>query len=608
MRDNQIHRRFLQWVALPAVLLMYCLTAWADANDPVLPGPKTRGPAEGLGVGSLISSAVMATPQKADGTSGDIVVWGYRKNGHSGNYNHHGHYVGFENNSVTERDTQPRFETVRDFKDPNHPLSKQKVVRLFTTAHTFYAVTEEGEVWSWGDSLHGTAGCVDTGYETGTDSSNRFTDYAIVYNTYTVPGRGSVRGPHYQARPCPTFGTTTPTAQIKKKVAYIDGGEYNAIAITDDGDVYTWGSGTFYQTTYQKGDAANTRDKGIPVNITDYFVDANGVKETVVLVGGAYEGQYAVSFDKNGKYSLWGWGRSFRCAVADKALLAQNSGKVTSASELDTYIKQPIRMTQYDQYAKDIVYINGGYGWTGAMLSDGRVVVTGLNRHIGFNSANPGDGDGQYSCTPRVLMGGNSGYPAVNKLIVRYAGGVAVPRDDDEAIYTWGGIPGGGAYFQVYGTKPVRRQLAGKLKSVGATKEAVFYTTEPNNELYGVGYGDQRVINLCSNDTITWDRDRSKWSGKNSANWYNNRGGTLVPGGFQIRYEDLIDVAYKYNSKMPYLTVSGKPYCDGTISGGIYNNLTRQRVREWTNYDDGRDGPLPPSGSTGLYWCDSNNC
>ncbi|MCL2298005.1 MAG: hypothetical protein FWC38_01360 [Proteobacteria bacterium] len=534
--------------------------AWADANDPVLPGPKLRGLVEGLGVGSLISTAVMATPKKPDGSGGDIIVWGYRYNGHSGNSNWYDGPRGYEHNSAEARRNHPRFETVKDFKNStyNKYLVGQKVIRLFTTAHTLYALTEEGELWAWGDSLYGTAGCVNTGYET--------TQYGTI--------AGTVSGaPHYQARPCPTFGIKTPTAQVKKKVAYIDGGEYNAIALTDDGDVYTWGRNSFGETTGSSG------NKTVPLNITHYFVDKNGDKEQVILVGGAYEGQYAVSVDKTGKYTLWGWGRSFGYALVNRGT--------------DVTIRTPERLTQYDAYAKDIIYINGGYGWTGVLLADGRVVVSGLSRHTGVG-ASVGAGDAHRFFEPRVIMGpgSNPARPRATRLIVRYAGGVAVPDDDDQALYTWGGTPGGGAYFQVYGTVPVKRTLAGKLKSVGATKEAVFYLTE-DDKLYGVGYGDQRVINVCDNNTISWDRNRALSTDKNSMNWVRRKAdGTFLQGGYRIPYENWIDV-------------TGVDYCDGTATG-YYAGTARQTVRKWTAYDDGRDGPIPSY--SGAFVCQDDNC
>jgi hypothetical protein len=177
-------------------------------------------------------------------------------------------------------------------------------------------------------------------------------------------------------------------------------------------------------------------------------------------------------------------------------------------------------------------------------------------------------------------------------LIVRYAGGVAAPDNDDQALYTWGGTPGGGAYFQVYGTVPVKRTLAGKLKSVGATKEAVFYLTE-GDKLYGVGYGDQRVINVCDNHTISWDRNWGQSTDKNSMNWVRKKAdGTLLVGGYRIPYEDWTDV-------------TGRDYCDGTATG-YYAGTPRQTVRKWTAYDDGRDGAIPPY--SGALTCQDDNC
>ncbi|MDR0587520.1 MAG: hypothetical protein LBG61_00870 [Burkholderiales bacterium] len=536
---------------------LVCASASAVA-DPEKPLPGDGAAVEGLALGSLISTAVLVTPATKTEPQ-KLYVWGYRKNGHSGNYNWNGHNVGFEHNSAADRKKYPRFESVKDFNDPNHPLSKQTIARTFSTAHTILVMTEEGELWGWGDSLTGTAGCIETGYETGVDSSNRFTDYGIVYNTYNTT-RGSKKASHYQARPCPSFSRTHPNPELRRKVTFVDGGEYNVIALTADGHVFTWGSASYSQTV--KHSSLPSGNRGEPLDITKFFVDADGDPETVTLVGGAYEGQYAVSFDKKGKYTLWGWGRN-------------NSRSLINSGDCDVNV--PTRLTQYDEYAKDIIYVNGGYRWTAVLLNDGRVYGSGVMRGLG-----QGDGrllDGNYFFQPQLIMGGTSGYPRVKQLIARYAGGVAVPFDEDtngeNVIYTWGWTSGS-AYMQVYGDYPTKRVLAGKLKSLGATKESVFYMTE-DNKLYGIGYGDQRVINLCDNNTISWDRMQQKYTQKNSMNWYR---GPDKPGGYRIPYEEQLDV-------------TDRDYCDGKFTDGYYSGKDRSLVRQWTGYDDGRDGPVP---------------
>lgn len=567
MRDNQIHRRFLQWVALPAVLLMYCLTVWADANDPILPGPNSRGAAEGLGVGSLIDTVVMGLPEK-DGEPGKIVVWGYRYNGHSGNYNWNGNRRGYEHGTYPSNFKLGRqMGSVRDFNDPNHPLSSQKVMRLFTTAHTILALTEEGELWGWGDSLHGTAGCIDTGYETPSFGANT---YRVVRNGAIV----SKTAAHYQARPCPAFSRNHPNPELRKKVIFVDGGEYNVIAITDDGNVYTWGSAYAYQTvrsgTYTVAGGGKvivpTGDKGEPLNITGFFVDKDGEPETVHLVGGAYEGQYAVSMDKNGKYSVWGWGRS-------------SYGSLVSSNQ---DIAQPTRLSQYNAYAKDIDYINGGFGWTGARLTDGRVLVSGRGRYMG-QGASLGDNTNNY--TPIQLFNGG-----ISKLIVRYLGGVAYAPEEN-ALYHWGGAAGS-AYAQIYGRSPVKRKPVNGIKSIGATKEAIFYL-DGKNELYGFGYSNQRVMNLCGIYTISYDRNRGRYVHKNNMNWNRYPSGGGEGTGYRIPYEYAIDTE--------------EDLCDGRLSSGPFSGQYKNNVMEWVPYFYGTDAPIPSSG-TGNCEAPEENC
>ena len=602
MNVNQTLKRFFQTAVFSTAALMCCSTVWADANDPILPGPKARSEAEGLGIGSLISTAFMATPKKEDGSGGEVVVWGYRKNGHSGNYNWNGQYVGFESFWDPNQRKQPRLSTVKDFTDPNHPLGQQKVVRLFATAHNMYAMTEEGELWGWGDSLYGTAGCVTTGYETGTEVSNKHTDYYINMFNYKMPDGKTGKAPHYQSRPCPSFGTLTPTAQIKKKVVYIDGGEYNTIVITEDNQVYTWGRDYFAQTVMDPalaptvnvypGATGTDYAKRVPYNITHYFKDDDDDQETPVLVGGAYEGQYALTVDKKGKYSLWGWGRNRASEIKNA------TGGIDAPHNM---VKTPHRMTQYDHIAKNIIYVNGGYQHTTVLLDDGRVFGSGMKGYLGVGATYPDcmpDAPANRVFNPVQIMGTGTGYPNVSRLITRYIGSVAVPEDDPNHIYHWGfrcdasvktpnGGNGWGAYQQIYGDLPVKRQLSGELKSIGVVKEAILYLNT-DNELYGIGYTDQGIINFCENFVLSWNQ--RPWLNLSprdfeiySMNWTRKReDGGMITGGRRIRYEDLIDV-------------ENSGHCDGTFpsSHPAYPGKTRNDVRRWTAYDDGRDGPVP---------------
>lgn len=663
-------KRKISWIVL--LSLMLSGAAWADKNDPVLPEPPKSGAAEGMAVGSLISTAAMTT------ADGNVVIWGYRKNGHNGNYNWDGHYVGFENNSTTQRLTQPRLETVRDFKDPkyNPHLASQKVKRLFTTAHTLMAQTDEGELWGWGDNLHGTAGCIGTGFETGTSSTNRHTDYNVnTISAYFKPGTTSserTNAPHYQSRPCPIFsqrvraGTYGSPINLPngEKVKWVDGGEYNVVVLTGTGDmddtthnkIWTWGSNAFYQTTYL---TPIDSEKGMPFDITSLFQtkNASGAWEqhTIVLAGGGYEAQYAVT-TLRGKYFLWGWGRSYAKSLVDdpasyggeqtinlpsiesltdptappESYTTDINNRLSSTVYNNVYLSKPVLLGQYDSVVNKAVpgfarsnvrYVNGGYAWTAVLGWDGNVYASGSKVHtgVGANKGNAvsGSSSSLWDFDPQIIMGPDCNATPdcprikVEQLIVRYAGGVAYSKEDPDAIYTWGGWgSGGGDYYEVYGSKPTRRQLAGTLKSLGATKEAVYYTTT-DNALYGVGYGDQRVINLCDNNFRSWDRDTKQYTRKNSMNWTRKRtdNDQIIHGGYRIPYENLIDVIFGANSDMPYLTLrpQSERHCDGgNFTDGFYKGKNRNTVREWTGYDDGRDGDYPTSTPGGR--CGSDNC
>ncbi|MCL2309537.1 MAG: hypothetical protein FWC42_04575 [Proteobacteria bacterium] len=540
-------KRQIFWIVFSSLALLLSGAVWADNHDPVLPGPKLRGQAEGLGMGSLITTAVLATPKKKDvngndipGTGGDVVVWGFRGSGQSGNYDYNG---GTDVVDATLNDTIPRLESVGAFsKDTSHPLYSQKVIRLYTTAYTLSALTEEGELWTWGNTDYGTSGCWG-------NTSSKY--------------QGSTQA--RQGRPCPAFGPITGEG-IKKKVAFTSGGEYNMIAITDGGEVYSWGWNNFGQIT-NLGASVSQRT---PVNITKFFGG-----EQVILAGGAYESQYAVSVDKNGKYTLWGWGRNFACGLAG----------ATSASSTNI----PVRMHAYDNYAKDIVYVNGGYAWTVVLLSDGRVLTNGMTRHLGIGNGSSTSG----VCAPQLIMGPGTKYPAVTKLQARYAGAVAYSPDDPQAIYTWGWT-GGSAFDQTYGPYPTRHQTTGIVKSIGSSKETVYYLTE-DSKLYGFGYTSIHTLNLCSDSITSWDVAAGIYRTNSSMEWYtkNRNSAVPVPGGRRIPYEDWTDVVASKATGRTYpswVTLAKEPHCSGNISSGDYAGRPRSTFRPWTPYDDNRDG------------------
>jgi hypothetical protein len=570
-------KRWILWIAVSISVFFLSGVVWANnsdsrnynptadsVNDPVLPGPKQRGQAEGLGVGSLIDSAVMATPPEIPGIGGKIVVWGYRFNGHSGNYNWIQGYASGDRRGW-EHGTYPsnfplgrQMGSVRDFyQNPAHPLYSQKVIRLFTTGHTFFAMTEEGELWSWGDSLHGTAGCVNSGYET--VQFGTITGMAATSNNAPFP-----KGPHYQARPCPVFGPHSGVPALRnKKVVYIDGGEYNVIAITDEGEVYTWGASSYGATTvYASGDGTGSiQNKTIPLNITHFFEG-----ERVILVGGAYEGQYAVSVDKNGKYTLWGWGASRYESLSSGAT---------------SYIQVPKRLTQYDHLADKIIYVNGGYTWTAVLLSDGRVFGSGRMNVLGQGVSS----GTQKTFNPVQILGPGTTHPAIiDRLIVRFAGGIAYSAQTPYAFYHWGrdnlvsenSLEWG--LGQTYGYLPIKRDVPAGIKSLGATKYNIYYLDQ-QSRLFGYGRSNQRVLNLCGINTISYDKSQNGYH-RGNMNWWRNN---AIGGGYRIPYEIAVDAE--------------DDYCAGKVAGGTYGDASKSDISEWTGYFDGTEGlgPRPSS-------------
>jgi hypothetical protein len=565
---------------LLSALLFVAVGAHADPQDPKLPPPNYgASPIKSLGVGSLIDSVAMIVVDP-ETNQNKVVVWGYRTTGHSGNYNWNGQNMGWEHGGYP-RDFKlgRQMGSVRDFNDPNHPLGGQTPVKLFATAHTILALTEEGELWGWGDSLHGTAGCMGTDWDT--PKFGTFTQYN---SDFQLQAR-----PHFQARPCPAFSASHNKAKFRNiKISEVATGEYNVVALSGDGRIFTWGNDIFGQTVTHS--SVPTGNKGEPVEITHFFTDKDGDPETVITVGGAYEGQYALTHDKNGDYSVWAWGRSWQYSLGNRAT--------------DYYIYVPTRLPQYAPFAPYIKKIAGGYGTTFVLLNDGTIWGSGDLSKLGQGATNyrkPQYEPVQVLGPKSIVRGNGTKYDSFfTKLEARYIGGIAVAEGDPNnqgkgadpnALYHWGNYLGSdrGAYEQIYGAGPVRREAHTRIRDFGGQKEAIYYMTE-DAKLFGMGYSNQRVINICGVNTISWDNSRTKHQRKNSMNWLKKRNGQIIPGGYRIPYENAIDTV--------------EDLCAGSFTSGIYSGKTKADVYEWTGYPETEaDGPLPPASEMELHWC-----
>ncbi len=314
--------------------------------------------------------------------------------------------------------------------------SLQNVKSFAGGAYHLIALDETGNVYGWGQSGYGETGCDPT--------------EAI-----------------YVSTPC----------KVLENATQIAAGEYFSVALDSNGQVWTWGHNLYGQL----GDGGRQNSR------TPIAVNLNG--ETARLIGGAYEGAWAVT--NEGHVYAWGDNEAWGLGIP---------GTIYGVQQI---IRTPTRVPNLEQYADQMVYIAGGNGWGEALLDDGRVIGWGLTASLGQSTFRTD----LLTKEPIVIMDN------VEQLYARFVGSIALTKETTDAegrtvkgrIYTWGQT-GGSAFPEIYGPAPsLRNTYNDTILSIGGGKEHVFYETE-NGDMFGVGYNDLYKIDLnnCCGIINTW--------------------------------------------------------------------------------------------------------
>ncbi|QIQ21306.1 RCC1 domain-containing protein [Zophobihabitans entericus] len=306
-----------------------------------------------------------------------------------------------------------------------------KVVTAAGGAYHFVALDESGGVWSWGLNNYNQVGC--------------------------ISGLGA------SSTPC----------RLLTNAVQIAAGEYISYALTKDGDVYSWGTGYYGQ----RGDGSTkTLDAGLKrVNLP----------EKIRLLGGAYEGGYAVGF--SGK--IYAWGDNEDCAFG----YGGYSGSDPCRGRQE--VPNPQQLIATGINGNQISSISGGNAHTIILLENGNVYGIGRGNSLGQGITNYTQGN---SASPRLIL------KNVESIYNRYVGSVAVTFDGK--IYTWGETSGS-AFPTIYGNSPTLRTpslASGEyIVKIDGGKEHFYYTTN-TGKMYGVGYGAARKLNDSSSANVAW--------------------------------------------------------------------------------------------------------
>lgn len=366
--------------------------------------------------------------------NGDVWIWAYRGSGQQGN----GRKVVYNTEKPARVETFPKLGL--------------KIVQAAAGAYHIIVLDNKGDVWGWGQNGYWEAG-------------------------------GGVCKEGYVTTPCRILSN--------KNVVQIGAGEYISMALTDDGDVYTWGHGSYGAL------GSNIKTAKVPVQKINF--DGQKIK----MIGAAYQGGYAIS--ENG--TVWGWGDD------------QDDSYGITHREEHIYRWTPIKLP-IDSGSK-IDYICGGEAFTEYLTSEGKVYGMGLvsklgqgyndnsgrdekidehNKEYGGDEVKgltedqtPIDPKVKRSAEPLFIMSG------VKTLYCRWNGSIALTHDGK--IYTWGSTKSDPYYM--FGAKPYLRQINGTITKIDGGKHHIVYW---NNEgkAYGAGYGAAHKFDLANTRNVDW--------------------------------------------------------------------------------------------------------
>lgn len=302
-----------------------------------------------------------------------------------------------------------------DTKEPPQIVeSLKQVVRTAGGIDHFMALEESGDLYSWGRNEEKQVGC---GMK-----------------------------PGFFATPC----------KLLENVIYMDASQHMSIAVTEEGDVYTWGDATY-------GASDNKKDQPVPLKVTHKLNS-----EKARLVGSSWQGFFAITVDSAGKHSVWAWGDNEGAALALPTTKSPGHRDVR---------KEPVRVAALDSYAEHIVYIAGGRSWGEALLDDGTVIGWGGERGLGMCQKKPRP----FSHIPVEIT------KNVERLYARYNGSVALTYDGK--ILVWG-VKRGHTSDMVTPLCLTTPVIFGRAINIGGGLEHDYYINH-RGELYGVGYNSR---------------------------------------------------------------------------------------------------------------------
>ena len=300
------------------------------------------------------------------------------------------------------------------------------------------ALKQDGTVWSWGQNNNGELGLGNT-------------------TEYSEPQQ---------------------IIDIKEKITDVKTGYYHSIALTEKGEVYTWG----YNGNGQLGNGTR-EDSLVPVKVT-------GLENIAKIDAYKY---ITIALTQNGEVYVWGRGYgktpvklNFSRKIIDVA------GNIVLAENRKAY-----NLTETASYGKDLIKISAGESHYLGLTSDGEVYAWGGN---GYGQLGDGTNTSTYTEPAKVVT--PDGKSKISNIVDISAGNMySIITDKDGKVYTFGNYGDYRTANTVHSNKPVEIQDLYKTELVAASEGGHTAIVDWDGNVYTVGLNDYGQLGL--KDTTT---------------------------------------------------------------------------------------------------------
>ena len=299
------------------------------------------------------------------------------------------------------------------------------------------ALKQDGTVWSWGQNNDGELGLGNT---TEYDEPQQITD-------------------------------------ITEKITDVKTGYYHSIALTEKGEVYTWG----YNGNGQLGNGTR-EDSLVPVKVT-------GLKNVTKVNAYKY---MTIALTQNGEVYAWGSGYGAKPVKLNfTRKIIDVSGNLVLAENRKAY-----NLDETKSYGKDLIKVVCGYNHYLGLTSDGEVYAWGSNSY-----GQLGNGNNTSSSTAVKVVTPDGKSNMTNIVDISAGDSYSIITDKDGKVYTFGYYGDYRTANTVHSNKPVEIQDLYKTELVAASEGGHTAIVDWDGNVYTVGLNDYGQLGL--KDTTT---------------------------------------------------------------------------------------------------------